>query len=93
MSNKIYYNSNSNILKIFTNSAFENIININFSKSSQKEKINNVQVLQNFNNSKKILIIKNSKISLKRSNKSSEILIDILRGIISLKKIIYFIIS
>ena len=86
MSNKIYYNSNKNIIKNFTNSAFENIINMNSSKSTKKEKINNVQVFQNLNNSKKTLIINNSKISLKKINKSSEILTDILRGIISLKK-------
>jgi hypothetical protein len=86
MPNKINYISNKNIIKNFTNSAFENIININSSKSSKKEKINNVQVFQNLNNSKKTLIINNSKISLKKIDKSSEILTDILRGIISLKK-------
>ena len=77
ISNKIYYNSNKNIIKNFTNSAFENIIiNVNSSNSLKKEKVNYASSSQNLNK---------SKLLMKNNNISSDILADILKGIISLK--------
>ena len=82
------YNSNKNINKNTTNSALENIIiNKNSSNSSNKEKKNISPSIKNINSSKKILIANNSKLSLlKNNNISSDILDELLKGIISLKK-------
>ena len=92
ISSKVNYNSNKNINKNVTNSAFENIIiNKNSSNSSNKEKKNISPNTKNINSSKKALKANNSKLSLlKKNNISSDILDDLLKGIISLKKNNFF---
>ena len=89
---KANYNSNKNKNKNITNSAFENIIiNKNSSNSSNKEKKNISPNIKNANSSKKALLANNSKLSLfKKNNLSSNILDELLKGIISLKKNNFF---
>ena len=89
---KANYNSNKNKNKNITNSAFENIIiNKNSSNSSNKEKKKISPNIKNANSSKKSLLANNSKLSLfKKNNLSSNILDELLKGIISLKKNNFF---
>ena len=92
ISSKVNYNSNKNKNKNATNSAFENIIiNKNSLNSSNKEKKNISPNIKNVNSSKKALKANNSKLFLlKQNNISSDVLNELLKGIISLKKNNFF---